>query len=89
MARKKPRRRPPLLPAPLWSDCLYLKLEREYVGLFRFFLEAEDNLAYMSVVDRWSTVIQVVFSPQQRHEVESCLARIAKVVPFSRVYEGL
>lgn len=88
MARKKKRRPPrraPLRPAPEWSDCLYLSLRRESVGLFRFLLEAEDNLAYMSVADRWAAVVRVVFSPQQKREVEACLARIASLVPFERI----
>ncbi|MDL2272306.1 DUF4911 domain-containing protein [Desulfovibrio sp. OttesenSCG-928-I05] len=85
MARKRQRKRPPLPPPPLWSDCLYYRLERESVGLFRFLLEAEDNLAYMSVVDRWAAVVQVVFCPRQKREVERCLERIAHLVPLTRI----
>lgn len=71
---------------PEWSDCLYLRLPREQVGLFRFLLEAEDNLAYMSVVDRYAAAVQVVFSPHQKKETAACLDRIGSLIPLERVY---
>ncbi len=84
-AGKRRRPRPPL-PAPRWSSCLYLRIRREDVAMFRFLLEAEDNLAYMTVVDRWKTVLRVVFSPHQKTAVHACLERMRERVPFTLAY---
>ena len=56
---------PPPLPAPEFSSCLYVRLHPADVAVFRYLLEAEDNLAYISTVDRWASVLRVVFSPHQ------------------------
>ena len=87
-ARSKKRRsrpRPPL-PAPNWSSCLYLRVASEHVGMFRFVLEAEDNLAYMTVVDRWKAVLRIVYSPHQEKAVREYLETVRALVPFSLVY---
>lgn len=84
---RKPRRRPPLPPPPAWSDRLYLRLPRETIGLFRFLLEAEENLAYMSVVDRYAAAVQVVFSPMQRKELLASLERMKPLVPLEFLLE--
>lgn len=71
------------LPAPRWSDRLYVRIEPDKVGMFRFLLEAEDNLGYMSVVDRWAAVLQVVFSPHQEQAVRRHMRAMQSLVPFT------
>ncbi len=85
--RARKRRPTPPLPAPRWSDCLYLRLARSDVGMFRFLLEAEDNLGYMTVVDRSAAVLRVVFSPHQRRAVLAYLESMRGLAPFSLAYD--
>ncbi len=83
--KRKPRRPPPPLPAPRWSSRLYLRLDPSRVGMFRFLLEAEDNLGYMTVVDRWEAVLQVVFSPHQERSLRRRLEDMRELLPFTFV----
>ena len=81
--KRKPRPLPPPLPAPRWSARLYVRIDPDKVGMFRFLLEAEDNLGYMSVVDRWAAVLQVVFSPHQEQAMRRHLQGMQTSVPFT------
>lgn len=80
MARK--RKRPPLLPAPRFSGRLYIRLEPGQTRLFRYLLEAYDNLAYSSVADRKACILKLVYSPQQKKEFLSALDEIRQSVRF-------
>lgn len=86
-ARKKRRgqkfRYPEPLPAPRFSACLYVRLALQDVAMFRFLLEAEDNLAYMSTVDRWSCVLRVTFSPHQEGAVRRYLETMREKIAFT------
>ncbi len=86
---KRPRKRGPSppLPAPRWSDRLYLRLAKRDAGMFRFLLEAQDNLGYMTVVDRQATIVQVVFSPHQAETVRACLESMRGLVPFTVAHQ--
>ncbi len=80
--KKKPE------PAPEYSSVLYVQMEPQEVRLFRYLLEARDNLAYTSVIDRWASVLKLVFSPQQKEELIEHLSDMQasvnfKIVPFS------
>ncbi len=87
-AKRRTRRKPrPPLPAPRWSACLYLRLAKSDVGMFRFLLEAEDNLGYMTVVDRKAAVVQFVFSPHQEKAARAYLESMRPLVPFSLEYD--
>lgn len=79
--RKKRRFAPPL-PAPVLSGCLYVRIAPADVAMFRFLLEAEDNLAYMSTVDRWASVLRVTFSPHQRKAVHAYLDTMRDRIRF-------
>lgn len=72
---KKPRRgrKTKVLPPPGYSQCCYVRLDPKFVAMFKFLLEAEDNLGYVSVVDRWKAVLKVVFSPHQMAEMRTWL----------------
>jgi hypothetical protein len=82
------RRRGRLLPAPPESDRLYCRLHPSTVHIFRYFLEAEDNLGLMTVVDRWGAVAQIRFSPHQKEEVLRFLADLRTILPFSLLGGG-
>jgi hypothetical protein len=51
--------------------------------MFRFLLEAEDNLGIMTVVDRWGAVLMLRFSPQQERELREFLAGMQERVDFT------
>ncbi|MDR2076566.1 MAG: DUF4911 domain-containing protein [Desulfovibrio sp.] len=81
--RRRGRRRGRLFPAPAESARLYCRLQPAQVHLFRYFLEAEDNLGLMTVVDRWGAVAQIRFSPQQEAEMLRFLEDLRTILPFS------
>lgn len=86
--RKRRFRYPAPLPAPGFSACLYVRLAPKDVAMFRFLLEAEDNLAYISTADRWACVLRVIFSPHQEKAVRRCLESMRDTVTFSIILDG-
>lgn len=70
------------LPAAKWSDCLLVRMEPSRTCLFRFLLEASENLANFTVLDRRATLLKLVFSPHQRREVMAALREIGTVLPL-------
>lgn len=85
--KRRARRFPPPLPAPRFSSCLYVRLVPRDVAMFRFLLEAEDNLAYMSTVDRWACVLRVTFSPHQERAVRRYLETMREKIVFEIIME--
>lgn len=83
--RGKKARFPKPLAAPELSSRVYVRLDPAHVAMFRFLLEAEDNLAYISTVDRWACVLKTVFSPHQRKAVLEYLDTMRALVPFTLV----
>ena len=75
-------RRPKTFPPARWSARLYVQLAPAQVYMFRFLLEAYDNLALMSVVDRWATVLKIRFSPHQTDEVRAALEEMRQSMEF-------
>ncbi len=50
--------------------------------MFRYLLEAEDNLGIMTVIDRWGAVLLVRYSPHQEKELREYLQLMQKTVDF-------
>lgn len=86
--KRRARRFPPPLPAPRFSSCLYVRLAPRDVAMFRFLLEAEDNLAYMSTVDRWACVLRVTFSPHQEVAARRYLESMREKIDFEIIMAG-
>lgn len=80
------RRFAPPLPAPKLSSRLYVRLAPRDVALFRFLLEAEDNLAYITTVDRWRSVVCVTFSPHQERAVLEYLDSMRERIAFTVIF---
>lgn len=83
-------RRIRLTPA-VHSSRLMVGLAPSSVGLFRFLLEARDNLAGFTVLDRREALLKVFFSPHQEEQVRSALDAIGTEIPlivFPWPYEG-
>ena len=74
---------PPSLPPPRRSGRLLLRLAPEHVALFRFLLEAYDNCAYFTVLERRTALLKLVFSPQRERAARRALAEISRSLPFS------
>lgn len=83
LRRRRDRSHP--LPPATRSASLFLRLPARHIALFRFLLEAWENVAYFTVLDRREALIKVIFSPHMREEVERALTHIARAVPFRRL----
>ncbi|MDR2799824.1 MAG: DUF4911 domain-containing protein [Desulfovibrio sp.] len=69
--RKRRKRR--VFPPPALSARLYVYISAQKVGLFRYMLEAHDNLGLMTVVDRWRAALLLRFSPHRDREMREFL----------------
>ena len=70
-------------PAVTRSARLLVRLDGSSVGLFRFLLEAWDNLAGFTVLDREEALLQIFFSPHQENMVRLALKIIGTEVPLT------
>ena len=84
-ASRRSRRRPgrPVPPPPCRSERIYVRLSPEHLALCRFLLEGSDNLAYLTVLDRFTALARLTFAPAQQKEVRRFLAAVAELVPLT------
>ena len=80
------RRKGRSLPVPQRSSRVYVTVEPSRVHMFRFLLEAEDNLGIMTVVDRWRAVLMVRYSPHREADLRAFLEAAAQTVPCGRPF---
>jgi len=73
--QKKPRKGR-CLPPPQRSARLYFYIAPDKVHMFRYMLEAEDNLGLMTVVDRWRAALMLRYSPHQEKEIRLFIERV-------------
>ncbi|WP_291320175.1 DUF4911 domain-containing protein [Desulfonatronospira sp.] len=73
---------------PLFSRRVYVELERRDIALFKFLLESMDNLAYMSVVDKYRAVVQLVYAPGSEGDLDNFLAAAGRELNLKVVYRG-
>ena len=76
------RRKPASLPPAPRSAVLLIRIAPRDVGLFRFLLEARDNLALFTVLDPRAALLKLLFSPHQSDDVRAALADMAAMLPF-------
>jgi hypothetical protein len=68
---------------------LYAEVPRNQIALYRFLLEGYDNLAVMSVVDRYRAVIKLRFTPDAERTLREVLqAQGAKLIDRPRCSVG-
>lgn len=77
------RARRPAGPLPRRSERLYVRILSRDIAFFKFMLEARDNLAYLTVLDRGSALAELVFSPGQAREVREFLADLSGELAFT------
>ncbi len=68
------------------SGRLYIQLAPSDVALFRFLLEANDNLALFTVVQRKKAILLLRFSPDQEQEVQEFLTQAKTEMEIEIVY---
>ena len=69
--------------APRHSGRLLVRLAPQDVALFRFLLEAYENLAFFTTLERRTALLKVMYSPQQESAVRAALAEINESVPLA------
>jgi len=65
------------------SGRLLIRIAPGDVGLFRFLLEAHDNLALFTVLDSRAGLLKLLFSPHQKRAVRLALEVMSGTVTFS------
>ena len=75
---KKIRKPGPALPPPRTSIRFLARLAPQDVAMFRFLLEAHDNLAYFTVLDAREALLSVVCSPHQEDALRRALEDIGR-----------
>lgn len=51
--------------------------------MFRFLLEAYDNLAYFTVLNRHEALLKIVFSPHREQAARAALEAVSGSVPLA------
>jgi hypothetical protein len=67
------------------SGRLYVRLASKHVALLKFLLEAEDNLALPTVVDRFAAVVRLVYAPEAAERVEGFVRDLTAACPEATV----
>ena len=80
--RKNARKPGPALPPPRVSLRFLARLAPRDVALFRFLLEAYDNLAYFTVLDAGEALLSVVCSPHQEEAALNALEGMNELLPL-------
>ena len=84
--RRSTRRYP--LPAPrTWSEHLYVEVDRCDIALFKFILESYDNLAYLSVLDKYRALVRLTFSPDARKTIQALLGTLGHDITIRAVVQ--
>lgn len=73
----------PCTAPPRRSGRLLVRLAPSDVAIFRFLLEAHDNLALFTTLERRGALLKVMFSPQQEKAVRGALAEIGESLPLT------
>lgn len=73
-----PHRIGPPLPPPRTSGRIVVELEPARVGMFRFLLEAYENVAYFTVLDKQIARLAVIFSPHRERATRHVLEEIGQ-----------
>lgn len=76
-SRRRPRKRV-CPPPPTNSERMYVQIAPSDIGLFRFLLEAHDNLGIFTVTNKFKGILQLRFSPHQRREMQAFVKGVAE-----------
>ncbi|MGL1861203.1 MAG: DUF4911 domain-containing protein [Pseudodesulfovibrio sp.] len=85
-SRRKPRKRI-CPPPPSRSERMYIRIAPSKIGLFRFLLEAHDNLGLFTVTNKFKGILQLRFSPHQRREMMKFLKGVKTEMDVEKVMD--
>lgn len=71
-----------------YSHRIYVQIERKDIALFKFLLESRDNLAYLTVIDKYRAVVQVVCGYGFEDEIDEFLSAASQEMPVKIVWEN-
>lgn len=71
-----------ILPLQKNSGHLFITIVPSQVNIFRFLLEAHDNLGFFTVLNRKTSLLKVVFSQDQEEDLHKALAEISSLIPL-------
>ncbi len=74
--------KPKLLKPENYSDSIYIKINQSNLALFKFLLEAHQNLAIFTTLDPKKSIIKLNFSKNDKNELISQLQNIKTCVYF-------
>lgn len=74
---------------PDFSRRIYVQLPRKDIALFKFLLEARDNLAYLTVVDKYKAVVQMVCGYGFESEIQEFLKSTGQEIFLKVVFQGV
>ena len=69
-----------------WSAHLYVELARTDIALFKFILESCDNLAYLSVLDKYRALVRITFAEDMRETVISLMQSMEDTVTIRHCF---
>lgn len=69
-SRIKPRKRI-CPPPPTQSDRIYVRVAPAKIGMFRFLLEAYENLGIFTVTNKFKGILLLRYSPHQKREIQA------------------
>ncbi len=70
---------------PHTSQRVYLRMAPKDIAFFKFTLESYDNLAYLSIVDKYAALLQLVHTPGNKQEVRHFLTSMQTEVDFTEI----
>jgi len=79
------RKKTPRIEPPRWSGRLYVRVPRSEIAYFKFVLESYDNLAFMSVLDRFEALLCLTYSPDQETELVDLIQRLAREMDIRKI----
>lgn len=69
---------------PSRSSRMLVRMESCHVAMFRFLLEAHDNLALFTVLERRPALLMLLFAEESRNSVLEMLEEISASLPICR-----
>ena len=72
----------------IWSSNIYVRIPRQEIGYFKFILESYENLCYMTVIDRFESIIKISFVEEAWEEVTLFLDALRKDIGLEIVYSS-
>ncbi|RQD63153.1 MAG: DUF4911 domain-containing protein [Desulfonatronovibrio sp. MSAO_Bac4] len=71
-----------------YSRRIYVQIKRKDIALFKFLLESRDNLAYLTVIDKYRAVVQVVCGYGFEDGIDEFLSAAGQEMPLKVVWES-